>query len=287
MMTANPEMTPDGFPVKAAIPAADMGAAMLMFGAAACALYERQHSGRGQRLHVPLLGAALALQTSQFVSIEREDAANREALKAVLAEARSSGLSYEELVRVRRDALARREALGAADPYRGTFSTKDGIIAYTCLNRRLRERLLELVGLVDPRDTGGRSYPWSEGGAATSAELAQLVADRLRSRTTGEWLRLMTAAGIPASPLQFIEELFEDPIALANALVAEHDHPSVGPIKMLGLPIHMSSTAPEAARPAPTLGQHSRDVLRWLGHSESAITDLAHAGIVGEPGPRT
>jgi crotonobetainyl-CoA:carnitine CoA-transferase CaiB-like acyl-CoA transferase len=56
-------------------------------------------------------------------------------------------------------------------------------------------------------------------------------------------------------------------------MVVEVDHPSLGRIRMAGPPVKMSETPPVAGRPAPLLGQHTREVLAEVGYSEADIVD--------------
>ena len=58
-------------------------------------------------------------------------------------------------------------------------------------------------------------------------------------------------------------------------MVVEVDHPVLGPMKALGSPIKMSETPPVVSRPAPLLGQHTREVLREAGYSDEEISSLS------------
>jgi crotonobetainyl-CoA:carnitine CoA-transferase CaiB-like acyl-CoA transferase len=60
-------------------------------------------------------------------------------------------------------------------------------------------------------------------------------------------------------------------------------HPQAGPTKALGCPIHFSSTPTRIDRPAPMLGEHTRELLREYGYSDGEIDGFFAAGVVEEP----
>ena len=89
-------------------------------------------------------------------------------------------------------------------------------------------------------------------------------------RTATEWLDLLDQRGIPAGPVRFIEEVFDDPQVRANNLVAELEHRDAGKLRMVGPLAKFSGTPLEATAP-PALGQHTDEVLAELGFSPEEI----------------
>ena len=165
-----------------------------------------------------------------------------------------------------------------AAPYQA-FPTRDGWITIGGANQANWERIAKVVGapelIVDPRfaDNSARM--------ANREVLAALLADRLCQRSTSEWLRELDAAGIPAGPIQSIGEMTADPQTLARDMVVELDHPVAGATRALGLPLKLSGTPGAVRRPAPTFGQHTREVLAECGYAEAEIELLAATGAVG------
>ena len=94
------------------------------------------------------------------------------------------------------------------------------------------------------------------------------------------WLALFDEAGIPAGPVRFLEELFDDPQVLANGLVVELEHALAGSIRMVGTPITISGTLTSARSASPVLGEHTDALLAELGYDEAAIADLRASGVV-------
>ena len=66
-----------------------------------------------------------------------------------------------------------------------------------------------------------------------------------------------------------------------NGIVAEQDHPVVGPIKVVGIPVKLSVTPGEVGAPAPQLGEHTGDILRELGYDNPHIDRLEKDAVVG------
>lgn len=115
---------------------------------------------------------------------------------------------------------------------------------------------------------------------ANRSALTQLLAKKLRTRPTRDWLRDLDAAGIPAGPIQSIAEMAADSQTLARAMVVELEHPVAGRTRALGVPVKLSATPGALRRPAPTFGQHTREVLREHGFEEAEIEGLAAEGAV-------
>jgi formyl-CoA transferase len=102
-----------------------------------------------------------------------------------------------------------------------------------------------------------------------------------RQKTTAEWLSLMEEQGIPAGPVRFIEELFDDPQVRANDLVVEVEHQAAGKVKMMGSLAQFSDTPLPTVPASPALGQHVAEILQGLGYSDEKIASWRGAGIVG------
>jgi crotonobetainyl-CoA:carnitine CoA-transferase CaiB-like acyl-CoA transferase len=159
-----------------------------------------------------------------------------------------------------------------AAPYQA-FPTQDGWINIGGANQSNWERVAKLVGapelIIDARfvDNAARM--------AHREELAALLGERLRTRTTGEWLEGLDAAGVPAGPIHTIAEMTADPQTLAREMVVELEHPVAGRTKALGVPVKFTATPAAVRRPAPTFGQHTRDVLREHGFADAEISALA------------
>ena len=79
---------------------------------------------------------------------------------------------------------------------------------------------------------------------------------------------------------EYNEAFFSDPQAIANEMVVEHQHPTVGSYKIYRNLIRFANTSDVEARPTPTLGQHTREILEELGYSQSEIDELYRKSVV-------
>lgn len=167
-----------------------------------------------------------------------------------------------------------------AAPYQA-FPTADGWITIGGANQANWERIAKLVGapelISDPRFVDNTAR------MANREPLAWLLAEHLKQRPTAEWLTLLDAAGIPAGPINDIEAMAGDPQTLAREMVVDLQHPVAGATKALGLPIKLGRTPGGVRRPAPTFGQHTREVLREAGFDDPEIDALARDGAIHAP----
>jgi len=268
----------NGVPQVNGLPSADFSTGLAMAWGICAALYVRERTGRGQRIDTTLMSSALSIQASRFMSIEATDTEPRLQALEKLRALRDGDGSYGEMVEVARNI---RPAVG--NIYYRCYKTSDGFIAVGCLSTPLRRRLLYAIGLEDWR----LGKPPAEVDAADPKVVAfgkELVAQAeaiFAGKTTDQWLELLDMAGVPAGPLRFTEELFEDPQVLENDFVCEVDHPLMGPVRMPAPMIQMSDTRLEPQGPSPTLGEHTDDVLRSLGYDEQRITELRERGVIG------
>jgi crotonobetainyl-CoA:carnitine CoA-transferase CaiB-like acyl-CoA transferase len=98
---------------------------------------------------------------------------------------------------------------------------------------------------------------------------------------------LFLDAGVPASVVNFAEEMADDPQVQAMGMIAELEHPITGPQRVVGPLVRMSATPATPAGPAPTLGGHTREVLAEAGIAEEEIASLLAAGVISEGAPWT
>jgi formyl-CoA transferase len=232
-------------PVKVGVPIADLGAALFATNAILAALLFRARTGRGQFIDTSLLDAAVAL--SVWESAEYFSGAG---VPGPLGSAHRMSAPYQ------------------------VVRCADGDITLAAANDRLFARLCDLLAhpewRTDPR------YVNDTNRVKHRDELAHDIEALTMERPREHWLTLFERNGLPCGPINNYAEVFADPQVRARDLVVETEHPRLGRIRTLGAPVKMSVTPAVVGRPAPLLGEHTREVLGELGYDEAAI-----AAIVG------
>ena len=252
----------------------DTAAGFCLAWCVCAALFARERTGQGQKIETTLLGTALALMGMRFFQVESLDAERRADTLESLNAMRAAGLPFPDLLEVYQS----RHPQPPGNIYYRTYQTADGSIAVGCLSDPLRRRLLETLGLEDIRFDPGYD-PATPESEAFGRKLMQQAEECLRQRTTQEWLALLESRGIPAGPVRFVEELYDDPQVQANGLVSELEHPEAGPVRMIG-PMAQFSATPLQPLPPASLGQHTDEILAELGYSSNEIRRWRDKGII-------
>jgi crotonobetainyl-CoA:carnitine CoA-transferase CaiB-like acyl-CoA transferase len=236
-------------PVKVGAPVTDIVAGMLAAMGICAAYAHKLQTGQGQKVDTSLFEAGIALTYWQSA--------------IAFAKGGSPG------------------PMGSAHPLNApyqAFRTSDGWINVGAANQRNWERLIAVLGRPDLQDD-----PRFASNAARMGHLAELTEelDVLFSvRTSADWIATLEAAGMPVGPVLSIAEMHRDPQTLARAMVRAVEHPVAGSVKTIGAPVKFSVTDCDVRRPAPTLGEHTRDILHDVGYVRSEIDALIEKGVI-------
>lgn len=251
-LTGEPGSPPMRFPT----PMADISTGMYAALAILAALYERGHSGEGQIIDLALLDC----QTTWLSNVA----------SAYLA----TGRAPEK----------RGNAHPNIAPYQ-PFRATDGwfiLAAGTEVHWRRVVTLLE------------EHYPGSEAELAGSDGLFATNSDRVANREVLEerlngyfsrepvsvWIERFESAGIPCGPIQTAEAALEHPHLLDRGMVASMEHSVAGTVRALGNPMQLKRTPPAVFRAAPTLGEHTEELLTELGYSAAEMESLRETGTI-------
>jgi crotonobetainyl-CoA:carnitine CoA-transferase CaiB-like acyl-CoA transferase len=229
---------------------ADFTAGLLAAVAVLAGLVARDDAARG--FEVSLLGAALAVQAQRFVSVETIDRAGREQRKREPAPASAGDLERHAHAQRARDEL---------DPYYRAYAAADGFLVLACLHERQRRAAAAVLGLEDPWAANPQAPP---AGAVEREHRLALVAQferRVAAEPAASWVRRLRTAGVPASEVRLLDQLFEDDQVSANGLVHTLRDERVGPVKLLGSLFKIDGFATPPRQSIPALGEHTEEVL--------------------------
>jgi crotonobetainyl-CoA:carnitine CoA-transferase CaiB-like acyl-CoA transferase len=243
-------------PVKVGAPVTDITAGILAAMGVLAALHARAQSGEGQMVDTSLFEAGISLTYWQS------------------AIALATGVAPGPM--------------GSAHPLNApyeAFETKDGWITLGAANQATWLRLVEL--LQRPALADDPRFKASSDRIQNRVALAETLAPEFRKRTKAEWLAALEQAKIPAGPVLDVVQMHADPQTIARDMVVEVQHSTLGPVKTLGSPVKFSRTPGGVRRGAPVFGEHTREVLREHGFSDSEIERMAGCGAVRLGGSRS
>ena len=236
-------------PVRAGIPVSDLAAGLYLAIGVLVALHDRDRTGTGRWVQTSLLESMIAMMDFQ--------AARWTIDKEVPAQA---GNHHPVSVPM------------------GCFASADGYVNIAGAGGRLLPSLCEAIGLPgipdDPRfDTAAKR-------SANRAELNDLIAKRLRTRTTAAWVETLNQAGVPCGPVYRMDEVFADPQVGHLAMTGSVEHPALGRLDILRNAVRMTGAPATVRAPSPGLGAHSAEVLAELGYPPAEIDRLRAQAVI-------
>jgi len=162
------------------------------------------------------------------------------------------------------------------------YETSDGYVVVSTVAHREFEGFCRAAEktewLDDPRfaDTAGL--------VKNARERLEMMAAAIAEKPTEHWLEVLDREDVPCAPVLMRDEVHLHPQVIANGIVVEDEHPVAGRVRQARPAERMDGTPSEISRPAPTLGQHTDEVLGEFGFSEAEITSLREAGALGRDG---
>lgn len=235
------------------VPAAicDRIVGMSAVNAVLAAVLERERSGKGQKVEVPMFETMLSMILADHLQ----------------------GLTFEPPL----DRGGYRRHLS---PDRKPYETQDGYVCALIYNDGHWERFFRAIGrpempAADPR------YATFAARMAHIDEVYAELGELMKTRTTAEWLDLFEQADVPALPMHSFDSVLADPHLQEIGFFEEVDHPTEGRIRQMAVPARFSRTPAHPHKPAPRKGAQSAAILRGMGFSEVEIAALSSAGALG------
>lgn len=240
---------PGGRPAKAGLSIGDLSAGLFCAFGILSAYVARERTGRGQWVDTSIFESPLALSIFET------------------AELWATGIAPQPLGSGNRTS-APNQAL----------ATSDGYLNICATNQRLWMRLCSVLEREDL--VADQRFRTNLDRMGNQHELAKELEVTLRTRSTREWVNLITEAGIPGGPIYNYQEALDDPHTRDREMVVEMEHPVEGTIRGLGIPVKLSDTPGAVRRAAPLLGEHTTATLAGIGFTAEQINDLADRGII-------
>jgi formyl-CoA transferase len=250
-LTGLPDGEPGGGPQKVGVAVADLMCGMYGVSSVLAALFEREHSGRGQYIDLALLDSQVAWLANQ----------NMNYLVGGRAPQRH-GTAHPNIV-----------------PYQA-FATADGHLMLAVGNDGQFARLCEAAGR--PQVAADERYATNQGRVAHRADVVSLVQEMLRGKSTADWLTTLRHANVPCGPINDLAQVFAEPQVRHRGLRIDLPHPTAGTVPGVRNPAVFSRSALEYRRAPPELGADTDEVLRTrLGLDTDRIAELREIGAIG------
>jgi crotonobetainyl-CoA:carnitine CoA-transferase CaiB-like acyl-CoA transferase len=157
-------------------------------------------------------------------------------------------------------------------PYQA-YKTKDGYVTVGGNNTKLWTAFCTQVCNKPQWLNEPRFNPLSERLKHVD-ELEREIEAVFATQPTAHWVEKLDAAGVPGGPVYTYDQILADPHIKARKMVVEIDHPHIGRMKSLGIPVKSTGELLAIRQAAPWLGQHTDEVLKALGYEPREIENL-------------
>ena len=237
-------------PVRVGIPIADLCAGQFLAQGILLALLERQRTGEGQWVHTSLLEAQIHMLDFQAARwlIEGE-------VPPQAGNDHPTGIPT------------------------GVFPTADGHINIAASGGALYRRLCEAIG--SPELIEHPDYASAGQRSRNREKLNALIAEKTQHKSSAEWVTLLNEAGVPCGPINSVDQTFADEQVQHLGIAIPMAGSAVGDTTVVGQPYHLSNVPqPVVRRPTPGLGEHTDEVMAWLGYDEASIAALRESGAI-------
>jgi crotonobetainyl-CoA:carnitine CoA-transferase CaiB-like acyl-CoA transferase len=226
----------------------DKIAGLAAASAVGMALFERERSGLGQAIEVPMFELMVS-----FTLVEHMASAT------FFSEEQRTGYSR------------------VLSPDRRPYRTSDGYISVLPYTTAQWCRFVQIAGRPDYAEDPAFRDP-----ARRSRDIHKwyhMIAEVVMQRSTAEWVELLSAADIPVTPVRSVDDVLHDEHLEALGFFHRDTHPSEGDVRTIGIPIKFSRTPGSVRRLAPQLDQHREEILREerISRTTSASADVSPA----------
>ena len=240
----------NGTPSKYGVAIVDLTTGMMAANSIQSALIARFRNGQGQKVEINLHDTALALLSNVGNS---NLATNKESQRY--------GNGHPTIV-----------------PYT-TYETADSIVALAVGNDKQFSQLANLLG--HPEWLSDQRFQTNSARIKNRDLVDKMIGIEAIKYPTSSLIKLLMNCGIPVGQVKSVHGALNSDQATANSMVTQIDHPLIGSYLTLGIPVQLSQTPGEIYKAPPTLGQHTREILKdYLGLDTSEIDSLYLENVV-------
>ena len=249
-LTGGPDELPGGGPAKVGLAICDVMTGIYSSFAVMTALAERDKSGTGQHIDMSLLDTTIA------------------------------AISHINMNYLVGGIIPKRMGTGHPSIVPSQmFQAKDGPMVVAVGNDGQFAKLCGALGCAQwPKDPRFLTNPLR---VTNRDVLIPMLEAAFAQKTANEWISSLTQLGVPCGPLNNIQQVFDDPHVQSRGVQVAIPHSRAGSVPALANPARLAKTPPQYERPAPLLGEHTREILSGvLGLSEAEIDQLAADKII-------
>lgn len=242
---------PDIPPTRVGMSLGDITASLFTAIGINAALYQRERTGKGQKIDVSMLDSQVAI------------------LENALVRYQSDGVSPLPIGN-RHPTIAPFQAYKASDKYFVIAVGNDNLWKAFC------------EAIENPQLYADLSFSTNRLRTDNIGPLNSILEPAFASKTAAEWLTIMEKAGIPCAPINDIEAVMQDPQVLYRNMIVEVQDDMAGTVKIAGNPIKMTNVPESSIRDkVPEIGEHNSEIYcGWLGYSESDLAELKVQGVI-------
>ena len=236
-------------PTRAGIPVADLSAGLYGAIGVLLALYDREKTGKGTWVRTSLLQAMVSMMDFQGARWLYSDELPEQA-----------GNDHPTTVPT------------------GVFPTLDGFINIATAGETIYARLCEALNTDEL--INNKEFSNAEARSLNRITLNKIISNQTSKKSTEFWISKLNKLGVPCGPINNMKEVFSDPQVKYLELAKDYQHKTLGTKKILGQALEYGENKFEINNGAPTLGEHTDEILKWLGYNRTKIGKLRKNKIV-------
>ncbi len=248
-VTGEKDELPGGGPQKVGVAVADLMTGMYAVSAVTSVLYHREKTGVGQHIDLALLDTQVAWLANQNMNY------------LIGGEVpKRHGTAHPNIVPY--------QAVKARDTHFMLAVGNDSQFSRFC-------------GVIERAELAlDNRYSTNESRVSNRESLLQIIESTLKKSDATDWMSEFEKAGVPCSPINNVEQVFEDPQVISREMLMTLEHPISGEVKQVANPVKFSSSEIEYRKAPPTLGQDTECLLSGIGYTSDDIKKLREKNII-------